>query len=55
MKIVWVVTKERRSCVFEHFYSALEDWKSHQGDWRMIYPKVISLRKFNALGEFDGW
>jgi hypothetical protein len=56
LRIVWVV-KVRKSgrCVFEHSTDAVEDWKSHDGEWRIVYPKIMSREKFNSLPEHNGW
>ena len=53
MKFVWAVRVEKTSCVHEHFKSAWEDFKSH--DTALIYPKLMSEAKWNAMSDFSGW
>jgi hypothetical protein len=54
--LVWVIRKEGQSCVFEHFSEAWEDWKTHEGDIRWIYPKYVYIGWFKrGMKEFDGW
>jgi hypothetical protein len=55
MKIYWCVKKERRWCVFEDFASAWYDWKSHEGEVRFIFPRIMTKKRFETLRDFDGW
>jgi hypothetical protein len=54
MKIYWKVKATGCYCIFEHLQSAWEDYNSHDDD-RLIYPVIMSEKKFNSLPEFNGW
>ena len=54
--IVWTVWVGKYGrCTFEHFEEAWEDWKTHEGEWRWVYPKFMTKRKFQSLPEHNGW
>jgi len=59
--IVWCVRVEGRTCVFETFSEAWEDYKTHEDylflmpNPAWIYPKIMSKKKLESLSEFTGW
>lgn len=47
---------EAASGLVDLIAEALEDWKSHHGDFRLIYPKIVSKNYFHhQIEEFTGW
>jgi hypothetical protein len=52
--LLWVVKVGKKKCMVEHFSTAWDDWKTHDG-FRLIYPKIMTISSFYKLKEFDGW
>jgi hypothetical protein len=56
MKVYWKIrVKGSGSCTYEWFQDAWEDWKSHDGEWRIVYPVFMSRKAFLNLPEHNGW
>lgn len=54
--IVWVVRKRRKFLVCEHFSEAFEDWRTHEGEIRWLYPRLILIGYFRrGMEDFNGW
>lgn len=53
--IAWVVKKGRERVYFSHFGAAWWDWKSHAGEFRLIYPVVVEGDRFLKMKEHRGW
>lgn len=53
--IAWCMKKGRATIWYEHFGAAWWDWKSHEGEWRFIFPVLIPRKIFQGIKEFDGW
>lgn len=53
--IAWCVKKGKTTVWMEHFITAWEDWKSHPGELRWLFPVLVPRYFFNQIKEFDGW
>lgn len=51
----WAVYKDKTKCLHETFAEAWEDWKSHSGDVRWIYPVLMHRIKWDNIKDFEGW
>ncbi len=52
MKLVWCVKSELRTLIWETYFEAWLDYNQYKHS--IIYPTLISKKKFNSLKEFNG-
>ena len=56
MLLLWKIrVRKSGTCIYQTFEDAWEDWKSHDGELRVIYPILMSQKKFISLPEHNGW
>lgn len=53
--IAWYVKKGKSKVYYESFREALEDWKSHRGEFRYIWFLPMPKDLFDRIPEHKGW